>query len=201
MTIAATKVIENPFDRETNYLDTLKKGEFLEKDGKKFPRLCGLQRLAHSNRGGVKHVLVGDPQFVVGQNSTLAMARIEYHFYDGSIFSGMADASSLAHKEPYSLHLVALSESKAEARALRRAFNISAVSAEEIGSAPIAGVDNGPIEDAQISGINMLRKRKGLNEQEALDLIKSAAGSVRELDAEKGRELMKSLNKVKKKTK
>jgi hypothetical protein len=186
------------FDRTKDYLGELRRGEYLEKDGKKFPRLCGLQRLAHNNRGGVQSVS-SDIKNTPARENPIAAVTVHYGFKDGTHFSGSADATTRAHKEPYSLHLVALAESKAEARALRRAFNISAVSAEEIGNAPIAGVDNGPIEDPQISGIKMLGKRKGLNTQEILDLIKTDVGSLEELTATQGREAMKLLNKFKKK--
>ena len=193
-----TDTVTNPFDVKTDYLSLLNKGEYLEKDGRKFPRLCGLQRLAHENRGGVSAVeshIANTP----ARDNPIAAVTVVYQFADGTCFAGSADATTAAHDKPYSLHLVALAESKAEARALRRAFNISAVSAEEIGNAPIAGVDNGPIEDTQVSGIKMVGKRKGFNQQEILDLIKSDAGSFEELTSEQGRELMKQLNKVKKK--
>jgi len=186
------------FDTKTDYLDQLKKGEFLEKEGRKLPRLCGLQRLAHENRGGVLSVH-SDIKNTPHRENPIAAVTVQYSFKDGTTFSGSADATTAAHDKPYSLHLVAVAESKAEARALRRAFNISAVSAEEIGSAPIAGTDNGPIEDTQISGIKVMGKRKGLNVQEMLDLINSDVGSLDELTAPQGRELMKKLNKVKKK--
>lgn len=185
------------FDTKKDYLEELRKGEFIEKESKKLPRLCGLQRLAHENRGGVARVS-SKIEHTPARDNPIAAVTVNYVFHDGTEFSGSADATTTAHEKPYSLHLVAVAESKAEARALRRAFNISAVSAEEIGSAPIAGTDSGPIEDTQISGIKILGKRKGLNTQEMLDLINSDAGSLDELTAPQGRELMKKLNKAKK---
>jgi len=186
----------NPFNPTHDYLGDLKRDEILEKEGKKFPRLKGLQRLAHNNRGGVRCVMSHIANTPARENP-IAAVTVTYNFADGATFSGSADATTRAHEEPYSLHLVALAESKAEARALRRAFNITNVSADELGSAPIAGRDNGPIEDTQISGIMLMGKRKGLNEQEILDLIKSGAGSVKELTATQGRSAMKALNKLK----
>lgn len=188
------------FDPAKDYFADLDaaKGELLEKDGKRYPRLVGLQRLAHNNRGGV--MFVGSViAHTPARDNPIAAVTVTYGFKDGTSFSGSADATIAAHDKPYNLHLVALAESKAEARALRRAFNISVVSADEIGSAPIAGVDNGPIEDTQISGIKMLGKRKNFNLQETLDLLKSSVGSLEELTATQGRELMKLLNRVKKK--
>jgi len=185
------------FDFNKDYFADFKKGEYLEKDGRKYPRLAGLQRLAHSNRGGVLSVH-SNISNTPARDNPIAAVTVQYVFKDGTTFSGSADATTAAHDKPYNLHLVALAESKAEARALRRAFNISVVSADEIGNAPIAGVDNGPIEDTQISGIKLLAKRKGRNQQEMMDLIKSDATSLEELTATQGRELMKLLNKAKK---
>ena len=89
---------------------------------------------------------------------------------------------------------------KAEARALRRAFNISNVAAEEIGNAPVAGNADGPIEDVQIQGIRKVGKRKGLDTDSLiLNTIKSNAGGLNELTAQEGREAMKVLNRIKKK--
>ena len=153
--------------------------------------------MAHNNRGGVRCVsshIANTP----ARENPIAAVTVTYSFADGCTFSGSADATTKAHKEPYSLHLVAVAESKAEARALRRAFNISQVSADEIGSAPIAGRDDGDIEDTQVQGITVIGKRKGLNEQEILDLIKTDKGSLAELTATEGRQAMKALNKVKK---
>ena len=189
--------VSNPFDPKKDYLKELNRDEVLEKEGKTFPRLCGLQRLAHTNRGGVKSVF-SNIENTPARENPIAAVTVGYLFNDETMFYGSADATTKAHKEPYSLHLVAVAESKAEARALRRAFNISAVAAEEIGSAPIAGRDDGEIEDTQVSGIKMVGKRKGLNEQEILDLIKSDAGSLNELTAAEGRKAMKALNKLKK---
>jgi hypothetical protein len=189
--------ITNKYDAEKDYFEELKRDEVMEKDGKKFPLLRGLQRLAHNNRGGVSAVysnIVHTP----ARDNPIAAATITYHFHDGTSFAGSADATTAAHDKPYNLHLVAVAESKAEARALRRAFNITQVSADEIGNAPIAGRDDGDIEDTQVQGITMVGRRKGLNEQEILDLIKTNKGSLAELTASEGRQAMKALNKVKK---
>lgn len=187
------------FDPEKNYIEELKKGEYLEKDGDKLPRLKGLQRLAHQNRGGVVAVN-SDIKNTPARDNPIASVTVQYAFKDGTVFTGSADATTKAHKEPYSLHLVAVAESKAEARALRRAFNISTVAAEEIGSAPVAGNDDGPIEDVQIQGIRKVGKRKGLETDGLiLNAIKSDAGDLTELTAQEGRDAMKALNKMRKK--
>jgi hypothetical protein len=199
-TALANKAIELPaFDPTKDYIQDLERGEYLEKEGDKLPRLRGLQRLAHQNRGGVRYVgsrIINTP----ARDNPIASVTVEYGFHDGSTFCGSADATTKAHKEPYSLHLVAVAESKAEARALRRAFNISVVAAEEIGSAPIAGNADGPIEDVQIQGIRKVGSRKGLETDGLiLNAIKSDASSLNLLTQQEGREAMKALNKLRKK--
>lgn len=187
------------FDPTYNYFGDLKGDELLRKEGKEYPRLKGLQRLAHQNRGGVKAVfsnIICTP----AKGNKIASVTIQYVFGDGTQFSGSADATDAAHDKPYNLHLVAVAESKAEARALRRAFNISVVSADEIGSvdpAPIAGPDNGPIQDVQIKGIRKVGKLAGLNDTEILELI-GTDKPLEELSEDEGRKLMKALNKYRK---
>jgi len=196
---AANPTYTNPFDVSKNYIEDLTRDECLDKDGDKLPRLKGLQRLAHTNRGGVKR-MTSDIKHTPARDNPIAAVTVQYEFKDGTIFSGSADATTKAHKQPYNLHLVAVAESKAEARALRRAFNIRTVSAEEIGSAPIAGNDNGPIEDTQVSGIMLIGKRKGLTEPDILKLIKRTdVGSLTDLTAEEGRTAMKAINRLRKK--
>ena len=193
------KKVDSKFDPTKNYIDDLKPGEYLEKDGDKLPRLKGLQRLAHQNRGGVMAVH-SDIRHTPARDNPIASVTVQYAFNDGTLFSGSADATTKAHKEPYSLHLVAVAESKAEARALRRAFNISVVAAEEIGSAPVAGNADGPIEDVQIQGIRRVGKRKGLDTDNLiLNAIKSNSSSLTDLTAQDGRDAMKALNKLRKK--
>lgn len=187
----------NPFDPSKDYLSELRKGEYLEKEGDKLPRLKGLQRLAHNNRGGVRAVY-SDIRCTPARDNPIAAVTVRYLFTDGTSFAGSADATTKAHDAPYNLHLVAVAESKAEARALRRAFNISAVAAEEVGSAPIAGKDNGPIESLQVQGIMKVGERKGLNEKEILGLIDRQDVTLNDLTSQEGRDLMKALNRYKK---
>jgi len=188
--------ITNPFDVKKNYIEGLNKDEVLEKEGDRLPRLRGLQRLAHENRGGVRTVS-SRVMTTPARDNPIACVTVAYMFWDGTTFTGSADATMKAHKAPYNLHLVAVAESKAEARALRRAFNISVVSAEEIGSASVAGNDNGPIGDVQVLGIKKVGERKGLSEDEILKLIKSSADSLEKLTAQEGRDAMKAINKYK----
>jgi len=190
--------IENPFDSTHDYTADLKSSETFEKDGTPCVLLRGLQRLAHANRGGVKAVY-SNVLSVPARDNPIAAVTVQYEFYDGTKFSGSADATPAAHDKPYSLHLVAVAEAKAEARALRRAFNISRVSAEEVGSVPVAGgdTDGDQIKDVIIQGIKVVAKRKNISFNNVLKLVKRDVAELSELTQAEGRTLMKKLNSKK----
>jgi len=188
----------NPFVPGHDYTEDLKPSETFEKQGTPCVLLRGLQRLAHSNRGGVKAVY-SDIKNTPARDNPIASVTVQYEFHDGTRFAGSADATPAAHDKPYSLHLVAVAEAKAEARALRRAFNISRVSAEEVGSAPVAGgdTDNDPIKDETIQGIRVVAKRKNVDAGQVLKLVKRTVADLSELTQAEGRTLMKKLNSKK----
>lgn len=182
------------FDPMHDYTEDLNSNEMFERDGKQFVLLKGLQRLAHINRGGVSAVS-SDIVCTPTRDNPIAAVTVQYEFRDGTLFTGSADATIAAHEKPYSLHLVAVAESKAEARALRRAFNISKVSVEEIGS-PIAGgnTDDDPIRDETIQGIRVVARRKNVEMGKVLKLVGREVADLSELTQAEGRTLMKKLN-------
>jgi hypothetical protein len=173
--------VSSPFDPEHDYFEDLKSDEKWNEGEREYPYLKGLKRIALSNRGGVRRV---DSEVVKAPsvNTTgskgeapdcIAAVTVTYHFNDGTAFAGSADASYKAHVAPFNLHLVAVAESKAEARAIRRAFNISQVAKEEMGSSrQEEDRSNEPISDVQIEGIKKIAKRKGLGPKAVLGLIK-----------------------------
>lgn len=212
------------FDPAFDYFDELLESEKYSDDkGREYPYLKGLIRLAHKYRGGVKEVhsrihkapsvnsfnfveaAKQDASSVVNKNISIpdciAAVTISYHFNDGTIFEGSADASYKAHGAPYNLHLTAVAESKAEARALRRAFAITQVSKEEIGQVDVAGdPDNGPITDAQINGLRIVAKRKGISQSQVFKMAGRAdAKDIKELTSEEGRKALKKVNAFKQK--
>lgn len=184
--------VSNPFDCKKDYFSMLKDSELY--DGE-YPLLKGLQRLAHNNRGGIVEICT----HIMKSELDIAAVTVDYVFRDGTRWSGSADATKEAHKKPYNLHLVAVAESKAESRCLRRAFNISKVTFEEIGAADVAGEpDSGPIEPHQIEAIKKVAKRKKISKIKVLELIdRSDLDDITELTAKEGREAMKAVNKVK----
>ena len=187
--------INNPYDPTKDYSDDLKDSEMFEKEGTQCVLLRGLQRLAHNNRGGVKEVH-SHISHTPARDNPIASVTVQYVFRDGTSFSGSADATPAAHKKPFSLHLVAVAESKAEARALRRAFNISKVSFEEIGSAEVAGgnTDSDPVTPQTIRGIMVVAKRKGIALPDVIKMTGKTVADLSELTQTEGRQLMKKIN-------
>ena len=200
-----------PFDPSHDYFHDLGDDEkYKDEKGREYPYLRGLQRLAHNNRNGVVRVnskIIKAPSLnyttnedgTTGVPDCIAAVTVTYSFKDGTSFAGSADASYKAHEHPFNLHLVAVAESKAEARAIRRAFNISKVSKEEIGSPSdvVGDPDTGPITDTQIQGINKVAGRKGLDDAKVLQLIKSDASEIKDLTSAEGRAVLKAVNKFK----
>lgn len=184
------------YDPTHDYAEDLKSNETFEKEGVQCVLLRGLQRLAHNNRGGVKSTH-SDVICVPKRDNPIAAVTFTYKFNDGTEWSGSADATTAAHDKPYSLHLVAVAEAKAEARALRRAFNISRVSFEEIGSA-VTEDENAPVKDETIQGIRVVAGRKGISIADVLKkLVDRDVSDLSGLTQAEGRSLMKKLNRMK----
>ena len=199
--------VTNPFDPKKDYLAELSSNEKWEENGKVYPYLKGLKRLAHEHRGGIRAIR-SVPVKVPSVNLTgaksevpdcIAACTVTYVFNDGTSFSGSADASYKAHKAPFNLHLLALAESKAEARAIRRAFNISQCAKEEIGGGDDDdNRDNEPINDTQLEGLKRNARRKKLSQNDVLKLIKREdLGDIKKLTQAEAIKALKAVNRFK----
>lgn len=210
--------MKSDFDPTHDYFEDLKDSEkYTEKGGnREYPYLRGLQRIAHSNRGGVKEILshiVKAPSVDSDGEDTpdcIAAVTVTYVFKDGTSFAGSADASYKAVEHPVNLHLTAVADSKAEARAIRRAFAISKVSKEEIGDAQFIeyqedSVDDKPISDQQIQGIKRVAKRKELGQADVIQLLKlkdpraAEVNDINDLNRAEAAKAMRLINKYKQK--
>jgi hypothetical protein len=207
------------FDANKDYMQEIDKEDRAEENGREYPYLRGLKKLAHAHRGGIQAVrsqIVKVPSVGLSGDSKaekpdcIAAVTVTYEFKDGTTFEGSADASYLAHTKPYNYHLVAIAESKAEARAIRRAFNISEVAKEEMGHSPDAERAakeeereeaekmKGPITDVQIQGIKRIAKRKKLLQADVLAKVcKEEKSSISDLTYEEGLAALKFVNKYK----
>ena len=96
------------------------------------------------------------------------------------------------------MHLTAVAEAKAEARAIRRAFMITNVAKEEIGSPVVGEPDDGPITDTQLNAIRNLAKRKKLGKADVLKMVKRTdLTDLNDLTSEEGRLALKKVNSAK----
>lgn len=181
------------FDHTKDYYKELRDDELW--DGK-FPLLRGLARLAHER--GIKR-LTSDVIAVPTKDSPIAAVTVQVEFFDGTVFSGSADAKFKAHEPPFNRHLTALADSKAEARAYRRAFNITMASHEECGDMTAGGdVDKTPIADSQIQGIKNMAELRNLTMAQAINLVFNGEDrSIEKLTSKQGRDIIKALNKYK----
>lgn len=202
---AETKEINPGFSPYHDYFSDLNSDEKYtdSKSNKEYPYLKGLKRLAFTNRGGIKAIrskVVKVPSVGLidgGTPDCIAAVTIAIEFNDGTTFEGSADASYKAHKAPFNLHLLATAESKAEARAIRRAFNIGQCSKEEMGSEEDES-EKGPINDAQIQGIKKIAKRKQLGQTAVLKLVgREDLSDIKELTALEGRMALKAITRYK----
>jgi hypothetical protein len=107
---------------------TLPPEAFTTIQGKPFVRFEGLLALAHE-RG-----LVELTTTVVQVSTDLAVCQAVAKFRDGRTFTDIGDATPqnvpVKHLAP---HFIRLAATRASARVLRRALNISAVAVEELG--------------------------------------------------------------------
>jgi len=137
--------------------------ELVEKgDAGRCVRLRGLQRCANLC-GLVKSFPV--MTYIEGRNGSPGIMQCVYHviFNDGTHFAGAGDVNERNIDPKFAAYPTSVAESRAEARALRKALNITdMLAAEEVGSSeggstgqPETNV-NGKIEPQQVAAINAI---------------------------------------------
>ena len=95
--------------------------------GKPFVRFEGLLALAHEQG------LVSLETVVIQANFDLAICQATAVFQDGSRYTDIGDATPDSVAKHLRPHFIRMAATRASARALRRAFYISACSVEELG--------------------------------------------------------------------
>ena len=135
--------------------------EMVEKPEGKCVRLRGLQRCA--NLCGITESY---PEIqYIERNGRPGIMQCIYHvrFSDGTHFAGAADVNEQNVEAKFAAYPTSVAESRAEARALRKALNITdMLAAEEVGSAEGGSTGqpevnmNGKIEPQQVAAINAL---------------------------------------------
>jgi hypothetical protein len=177
--------------------DQLNDDEFIEKDGEKFVLLRGLRRLAHEK--GYKHSVV-DVVKPPASDDMISVIKVTYEWNDGQTDSSVADAGPHNCGGDFGKFPVAMAESRAEARVLRRTFNITKCSYEEISGSN----SNAPtgLTDPQEAGIRAIVVRKAVGEVQLRKIVEEATGKIfgkqwskiKDLSFDDGHKIMHKLN-------
>lgn len=147
--------------QDQDFYKDLKLGdEIISKDGKEFVLLRGLQRLVYNNK--VLGPVITNSRithFFQGVNGGTA-AAVEFTLTaSGETFSGAGDCTPNSGDPDYTKFAVAMAESRAEARCLKKALGITLCSWEELDHSEKS---KKPITENQKKALGAIAKRLGL---------------------------------------
>lgn len=187
----------------TNWMEKMR--EVLEDDHFYVPhgkteeviKLIGLQQLARL-AGVVNSYPVHQP-FAAPGKETVFICVYHIHFSDGTKWAASADSNPGSNsKEPFKYYPSSCAESRAEARAIRKALGITIYSAEEIdftGSVLSAGTK---IDPQVVATITRIIATKGLNMASVLKAVMperaESIATLEQLSSQDGVSVMRYLN-------
>lgn len=197
---------------ETNWEESLKDGETgnRKEDGRevRVVLLKGLQRCAQL--AGLRKSSCEFKFIPSSDNANTGIMQCVYttEFDDGTVWVGAADCNHRNTGAKYVVYPTAVAESRAEARCLRKALNISILSSEEIGFMEGGAIQqieasSGKAIDAQvIKAIEKLCETRNISQAELLESIlskdrNSGIFELTELTVEEGQKAMGWLNEQK----
>ncbi|MBA2442059.1 MAG: hypothetical protein H0V53_06590 [Rubrobacter sp.] len=125
----------------------------ITRQGKQYVLFAGLLDEAHSR--GLKGIDTDLVQVPEESNGNVAVVKATVQMEDGRTFSGIGDASPDNVGRNIVPHLMRMAETRAKARALRDAVNVSATALEELSDgddAPPAGGSSRGASDGAASG-------------------------------------------------
>jgi hypothetical protein len=132
------------------------------------PRVGGLRRVCEKVMGPIVggKVVVFQSPCPANDYTAVVGYEIEVSCFGEytRVFSSAADSSKQNTDALFRQYPTAIAETRAEARALRKALKIDVVSAEELSD--VAELDKAVADMAQIHAIESLIKRKSLNKEE-----------------------------------
>ena len=179
--------------------------EMVEKgDAGKCVRLRGLQRCA--NLCGIIESYPIMTYIERGGRPGIMQCIYHVKFSDGTHFAGAADVNESNIDPKFAAYPTSVAESRAEARALRKALNITdMLAAEEIGSAEGGSTGqpdinmNGKIEPQQVAAINAIIEQLKMQTSNVLNDVLAAARakavfSLDELTISEGVNILRYLN-------
>jgi len=168
-----------------------------DKSGESFVYFRGLARLAEE-AGKVSEKIISNtlqPLKKSGEYyNMIAQVVVEVTFNDGTVWCGIADAHE-GNCLKYANHTSALAETRALARAYRRALNIHVVAFEE--TSPVdEGVTTGKPENSQLA---LIRKLASKHDIKLIDVIRQVTKreevtTIEHLDYNEAQEAARYLN-------
>ncbi len=156
-----------------NWNEKVKKDDLVTIDGEDTIRLKALQRMGRE-AGLIKSEIKINNITNTDCTKLLVQAIYTIEFEDGSKWIGCADASPKSVDGKFARYLTAMAESRAEARALRKALGIEMLSAEEIDLQP-ESTGESPLSKESKSDPQQIRLIQGLLEKadmSVMDLFK-----------------------------
>tara|TARA_R110000824_G_C15167090_1_gene672523 strand:- start:598 stop:1344 length:747 start_codon:yes stop_codon:yes gene_type:complete len=196
--------IKTPADEEWSeyVLDQMHNSEL--RDGN--PTVDGLRRVTERVYGEIiqstSHVINHND---ISGNCTIKHTLVIQKYSTGNIITvdGCVDVKQKNVPYPFSQHIVATADTRAEGKALRRALKLRVVTAEEMQNTSeddvLAAEEN--ITDQQILAINQMCKRLDINLVEAVKASCANTESIRSVSNLQGRNLLSSLSEYQRKPK
>ena len=134
------------------------------------PMIHGLRRVASIEFGPILESLSEIAQVPSLENGYRATVKVDLVFSNGKRISGCADACMENAPDIFGKHPVALAETRAESRALRRALNIKKPSAEEVDGFSATNLGGEKIKPSQVLAINAQCKKQEIDVNKFLAL-------------------------------
>ncbi len=123
------------------------------------PTVDGLRRLTEELLGEI----VTCTTKVHHNTENYASTTVRIELGDGRIMDGSADANENNTKFPYSKFLVAMSETRAEGRALRKLLRLRVASVEEVDNQEDTSLKEEKVSDSQIKALSVVCERADIN--------------------------------------
>jgi len=120
------------------------------------PTVDGLRRVAHLVIGDIEKIDSQILQLPIPENQRRATVKVTVVFNSGQSFSGLADSYNGNTDGPYSIFPVAVAETRAEGRALRKALGLKRVVAAEELSDKMPTEEDEFINESQINFLNVM---------------------------------------------
>ena len=163
---------------------------------KEYPKVDGLRRLVGKLIGPI---VENKTNIRVNDGFVYATVKIMAEPYDGQvkIFEGSADATHDNVAFPYDKHLVAIAETRAEGRALRKMLNLRVQVFEEVnGDSELTSEESGPkyITDSQLTAYDTVAKRVNVNLSKMLETNGLGLEGVKRISYADAKEFFKKLS-------